>query len=164
MNCSPTLTAEEFKTIHNALCELRSVHERLCGVVREPITDKMAAAIRAMEQGLKGAYEQDNQSFDSKNSHYESVAKELGLRSIWSEYDVSNLSDRHPYEGADRVVYKDHWGDKPVQCSINGHTWAALWVAADACIRDSGDEHHVFIEQFRRKKGDPRTLYLTTGS
>jgi hypothetical protein len=83
---------------------------------------------------------------------------------VWSIFEVSNLSDRHPFEGADRVVYKDHWGNKTVSCSINGLTWAALYIAANACIRDSGDGHHIYIEQFKPAKDDPRTLILSTGS
>jgi hypothetical protein len=51
-----------------------------------------------------------------------------------------------------------------VSCSINGATWAALWVAANACIRDSGDDHHIFIEDFRPDPEDARTLLLSTGS
>jgi hypothetical protein len=164
MNCSPTLTADEFKTIHNALCDMRSVYQTLQGVVREPITDKLSNAISQMELGLANAYDEDNKAFDRKSEHYQSVSEELGLKSIWSVYEVDNLSDRHPFEGADRVVYKDHWGEKPVQCSINGLTWAALYVAADACIRDSGDKHHVYIETFTPDSNDPRTLILSTGS
>ncbi len=164
MNTSPTITAEDFKIIHNALCEMRSVYETIQGVVREPITDKLASAIREMETGLKDAYEQDNKAFDDKYTHYDNVKLNLDLSAIWSIYEVNNLSDRHPFEGADRVVYKDHWGNKPVSCSINGLTWAALYVAANACIRDSGDAHHVFIEQFKPAKDDPRTLILSTGS
>jgi hypothetical protein len=62
------------------------------------------------------------------------------------------------------VVYRNHWGKNPVSCSINGATWAALWVAANACIRDSGDDHHIFIEDFRPDPEDARTLLLSTGS
>ena len=165
MNCSPTLTAKEFSTIHNALCEMRSVYETLQGVVREPITDKLAHAIREMEAGLANAYEQDEKSFDAKYEHYEDVRGQLGLdNSVWSIFEVNNLADRHPFEGADRVVYKDHWGKRPVSCSINGLTWAALYVAANACIRDSGDSHHIYIEQFDIDKEDTRTLVLRTGS
>lgn len=164
MNCSPTLTAEEFKTIHNALWDLDNVTRQLEDVLKPELYVKLAKAASTIREGLAGAYEQDNKSFKTKSDHYEQVQKDLGVRSVWSVYEVDNLSDRHPFEGADRVVYKDHWGEKPVQCSINGATWAALYVAADACIRDSGDGHHVFIERFRPSKEDPKTLFLQTGS
>ena len=162
MNCNPTLTADEFKTVHNSLCELRSLASRMMHSMIK--VDEVERIIGQFEQGLKGAYEQDHVAFDTKFEHYRSVTEDLGLSTIWSIYEVDNLNDRHPYAGADRVVYKDHWGEKPVQASINGMTWAALYVAANACIRDSGDEHHIYIEQFRPSKDDPRTLILTTGS
>jgi hypothetical protein len=103
----------------------------------------------------------DETTFDRQYDHFHKVREELGLDTIWSIYEVADLNERHPYEGAKYVSYKDHWGNGVVTQAINGNTWAALYVAANACIRDSGDEHHVFIEDFR-KSGD--TLLLTTGS
>ncbi|MEY4331812.1 MAG: hypothetical protein RLZZ196_550 [Bacteroidota bacterium] len=165
MYCNPTLTAEEFKTIHNSLCDLDSVVQHLEEVLKPELYVKLARAASEIRQGLSGAYEQDSKSFDNKHDHYDDVRSQLGLNnSVWSIFEVDNLSDRHPFEGADRVVYKDHWGDKPVSCSINGATWAALYIAANACIRDSGDQHHIFIEQFKPAKDDSRTLILQTGS
>jgi len=104
-----------------------------------------------------------SQFTDAKFDHYDSVREELGLTSVWSIYEVDNLSDRHSFQGATKVHYKDHWG-KPVTKEIVGSTWAALYVAGNAAIRDSGDEHHVFIEHFVPDAIDPTTLYLTTGS
>jgi hypothetical protein len=164
MNCSPTLTAEEFKIIHNGLCELNGVAQHLEGVINPALVERLLHGVAEIQRGLDNAYNQDNQAFETKSSHYTQVQEELKLSSIWSEYDVNNMSDRHPFEGADRVVYKNHWGKEPVSCSINGLTWSALYVAADACIRNSGDNHHVFIEQFTPDKDDPRTLILSTGS
>lgn len=163
MNCSPTLTAEEFKTIHNALWELDSVIERTCGVINQELFEKLHKASKTIREGLKGAYEQENQAFETKSNYYGRIQEELGLRAIWSIYEVDNLSEPHPFEGATKVVYKNHWG-KPVSKTINGATWAALYVAADACIRDSGDNHHVFIEHFEPIKGSDFELNLSTGS
>ncbi len=153
MNCSPTLTAEEFKILHNSLYYLDCIGN-----------EKVSELVETIRGALKGAYAQDNQAFQRKNDHYDRIRSELGLQTTWSIYEVDNLSDRHPFEGADRVVYRDHWGDRPVSKSINGLTWAALYLAADACIRDSGDGHHSFIEGFCPDANDPRTLILSTGS
>lgn len=165
MYCNPKLTAEEFKTIHNGLWHLENAISQLKDILKPELYVKLAQGASEIRRGLSGAYEQDRQASDTKYKHYRDVGKELGLtNSTWSAYEADNLSDCHPYAGANRVVYKDHWGDKPVSCSINGSTWAALWVAADACIRDSGDEHHVYIEQFTISQADPGTLILSTGS
>jgi hypothetical protein len=144
------LTAKEFETIHNALWYL--------GQVDKPEVQSLVEEIRG---ALKGAYEQEQAIKDRRYDHYSQVKTDLGLDTIWSVTEVDNLSDNHPYEGAKYVSYKDHWGNGVVTTAINGNTWAALYVAANACIRDSGDEHHVYIEDFR-KSGD--TLLLTTGS
>lgn len=165
MNCSPTITAEEFKTIHNALWELDNVTLLLEDVLKPELYAKLAKAGSTIRKGLAGAYEQDSTAFKRKSDHYDSAKTQLGLKnSEWSIYEVDALEDRHSFEGATKVVYRDHWGQGPVECQINGSTWAALWVAADACIRDSGDEHHVYIEFFRRSEENPEVLYLTTGS
>jgi hypothetical protein len=145
-----SLTAKEFETIHNALWYL--------GQVDKPEVQSLVEEIRG---ALKGAYEQEQAIKDRRYDHYSQVKTDLGLDTIWSVTEVDNLSDNHPYEGAKYVSYKDHWGNGVVTQAINGNTWAALYVAANACIRDSGDEHHVYIEDFR-KSGD--TLLLTTGS
>lgn len=165
MNCNPTLTAEEFKTIHNALCELDSVTRQLEDVLNPGLFVKLVRAGSTIRTGLAGAYKQDDDAFSRKSRHYNEAKALLDLRhSEWSIYEVDNLSDRHPFEGADRVVYRDHWGKRPVSVSIQGLTWAALWVAANAAIRDSGDDHHVYIESFEPDAEDPRTLVLSTGS
>lgn len=155
MNCDTyTLTNEEFKNLHNALWEIG----------RSEDSNVQALVEKIRETALKNAYEQDTKSFEQKNQHYNCIRDELGLQAIWSIYEVKNLSERHNFADAQRVVYKDHWGKKTVECQINGLTWAALYVAADACIRDSGDGHHVFIEFFGPSKDDPKTLILQTGS
>jgi hypothetical protein len=162
---NPTLTAEEFKTIHNGLCELESAVQRLEQVINPELYKRLAHGASEIRQGLARAYQEDNTIMDRKWAHYQDVGQQLGMDdTVWSVYQVDNLADRHPYEGADRVVYKDHWGKNPVSCNITGSTWSALWIAAKACIRDSGDDHHVFIEDFKPDAEDPRTPILSTGS
>jgi hypothetical protein len=78
-------------------------------------------------------------------------------------YEVDNLSDSHPFEGVTKVIYRAY-GSGDHEVAINGGTWAALYVAADALIRDSGDEHHSFIEGFTQSSIDPTILFLSTGS
>jgi len=145
-----SLTAKEFETIHNALWYL--------GQVDKPEVQSLVEEIRG---ALKGAYEQEQAIKDRRYDHYSQVKKDLGLDAIWSVTEVDNLSEPHPYEGVKYVTYKRFWGEGIVTQAIHGNSWAALYVAANACIRDSGDDHHVFIEDFR-KSGD--TLLLTTGS
>lgn len=164
MNCAPTLTAEEFKTIHNAVCELDSLVFRLEEVLKPELYSKLARARDNIRAGLASAYEQDHEAFDRKHKHFDDVKAHLGLKnSEWSIYEAEDLSERHPYGEVDAIVYDQHWGEKDIAVKVTGLTWAALWVAADACVRDSGDSHHVFIEGFYPIQGT-RNLRMVTGS
>jgi hypothetical protein len=164
MNISPTLTLEEFKKVHNGLCDLRHACDRLENVLHPEMYQLLIKAKNLIRDGLNGVYEQEEREYNRKNSHYESVKKELGLSTAWSMLEVDNLYGPHTFSDADRVVYRHHWGPKPVQASIKGNTWAALWRAADECIKTSDDNHHIFIENFTVEDDDYRTLILSTGS
>jgi len=153
MNCNPTLTAEEFKVIHNTLWDLE--YRGLDGKVG-------AERIRA---ALKGAYEQDNQAFDQKHAQYRHWQEHHGLKSIWSLYQVESMTQLHDYGDAEYVVYDEHWGNGgEVVRRIEGHDWLSLYRAADAAIRASGDGHHCFIEAFTPIADKPGHLRLHTGS
>ena len=105
-----------------------------------------------------------SQFTDAKFDHYNAVKNELALSTSWSIYEVEDLYAEHPFANAKQIVYQDHWGKESVSTDINGNTFAALYVAADNCIGQSQDQHHVFIEHFVPDAPDPTTLYLTTGS
>ena len=153
MNCNPTLTAEEFKVIHNTLWDLE--YRGLDGKVG-------AERIRA---ALKGAYEQDNQAFDQKHAQYRHWQEHHGLKSIWSLYQVESMTQLHDYGDAEYVVYDEHWGNGgEVVRRIEGHDWLSLYRAADSAIRASGDTHHCFIEAFTPIADKPGHLRLHTGS
>ena len=159
-----TLHSEDFKTVHNTLCELREIEMRLNEVLSADMVDRLHRVVKGFEQGLANAYEQDNAAFEDKMEHYSAVQSELGLGSIWSIFTVEDLNQPHPYAAAVEICYRDHWGDEPVYETIPGPTWRDLYVAADRCIRRSGDGHHVFIESFQTVADQPHQLRLTTGS
>jgi len=148
MNTAVTLTAAEFRQIHNALClaSNRSIEETV-DIIRE---------------ALQGAYAQDDAAFDRKHSHYRTVQEKHGLKSTWSLYEVEDMDSPHPYPGSSFVIYNNHWGHKPMHAAVWGPNWTDIYKAADACIQESGDGHHVFIEAFELKNGNE--LHLITGS
>jgi hypothetical protein len=100
--------------------------------------------------------------FDTKFDYYETVREELGLSAIWSIYEIDNLSDRHPYEGVKFLTYNDFSG-KNITVEINGLTYAALFVAANAVLTRA-NTHHNFIEAFTPNSKNPEILELHTGS
>jgi hypothetical protein len=163
MNCNPTLTAQEFKNVHNGMCELASIIGQLEDTIHPSLLKKLLKAQTQIADGLKGAYEQDDKAFETKHEHYDSVRTDLGLQTVWSIYEIDNLNDRHPYEGAKQVVYKEYSTGRDIVVEINGSTYAALYVAANFAILQA-DTHHSFIEHFQQSSISPELLFLSTGS
>jgi hypothetical protein len=100
---------------------------------------------------------------DEKFDYYNQVREDLGLDSVWSIFEVENLSERHPFVGATKVIYRAY-GSGDHEVTIEGDTWKSLYIAADTLIRDSGDGHHIFIEDFKQSSINPEILFVTTGS
>jgi len=144
MNSSVTLTAEEFKQIHNALCFAPN--------------KGLEATVTAIREALKNAYAQDEAVFDRKMDYFRRFQQENKLETIWSIYELDEhgfLQD-HPYPDTAFVCYQG--GHVPVF----GSTWGDIYRAADWAIRNSGDQHHIFIEAFDLRNGNE--LHLVTGS
>lgn len=143
----PTLTADEFKVIHNALCYARA--------------DNVEETVAAIRGALARAYAEENSTFDGKWDHFSAVQEAEGFVSVWSDYDVNNMDSLHPYP-ADSVVVYETYESEPVRSPVKGPTWRDLYRAADCAIRSSGDRHHIFIEGFRLEAGNE--LHMWTGS
>ena len=144
MNTSVTLTADEFKQIHNALCFAPN--------------KGLEATIDAIRAALAGAYQQEEQDFDHKMDYYSRFKADNKLEAIWSMYEIEEhgfLRD-HPYPSDAFVCYQG------AHVPVFGSTWGDVYRAADWAIRNSGDSHHIFIEHFELKNGNE--LHLVTGS
>jgi len=153
-----TLRGEDFKIIHNTLCDLRNLVSRM---ERSMIkTNEFDRIIEGFQMGLADAYEQDGSAFDRKTDYYNQFREDNGLKAIWSIFELEEhgFLYNHPWEGASVLVY----GRNTVK--IQGPTWADLYRAADVAIEESGDDHHCFIEGFGKYATDNSMLELTTGS
>jgi hypothetical protein len=155
---SVTISDSDFKTIHNALCDLRWAVDAMDHSIIK--TERFENIVAQFEQGLKGAYAQDNDAFDRKHDYYYMFQQDNGLKAIWSIFSLPEhgfLRD-HPWQGAKVLVYKG------ATAQILGQTWGDLYRAADQVIERSGDQHHIFIEAFGKYATDNSMLTLTTGS
>jgi len=158
-----TLQAEDFKTIHNTLCELRGLAQGMNH--RMVKVEEVERIIESFEQGLADAYRQDEDSFGEKMDYFREFQADNDLQAIWSLYElpVHCFLQPHPYPSDAFVVYRDHWGDgaKDKHYPVLGTTWGDVYRAADLAIRESGDGHHIFIEGFNVKGNE---LHMYTGS
>jgi hypothetical protein len=76
----------------------------------------------------------------------DAIAQEHGIESsVWSMWNFRDFT-AIPFPGITRMKYDGSWGEP---CGTNvpeNATWLDLWKAADALIKKSGDDHHIFIE------------------
>lgn len=160
-----TLDKKQWRELHNALCSA----EREAGSLFAVLKDGGAGldALKSVRDALAPAYAQDEETFDRQMGYFDSFRQENQLSSIWSIYELSapgGFLEKHPYPGATHVLYKDHWGDNEIVQTIDGDTWADLYRAADQAILRSGDQHHIYVESFRKADDKPGYLTLSTGS
>jgi len=103
-------------------------------------------------------------------AHFErcsALSDENNFYSVWSIYEVDDFTVT-PFPNAKSMNYKNdkYWSgvDKDITVNLTGLTWLNLWRTADALIADSGDQHHIFIEDIRPSADDASILELFTGS
>ena len=155
---SVTLSGRDFTTIHNTLCDLRGVVQKMTHSMVK--VEEVQRIVEQFESGLRDAYAQDNSTFDRKCAYFQEFKRENGLSAVWSIFDLDEhgfLFD-HPWEGAETVTYQGQ------TVPILGTTWADLYRAADRVIELSEDQHHIFIEHFYPVEGRSHQLRLSTGS
>jgi len=102
--------------------------------------------------------------FDVKFDYFEKIKTDARFKSAWSIYEISSMYELSGLE-AENLTYEDHWGKCSIMIPLPGGNlkWWDLWCAADKAIIQSQDEHHIFIEDFK-KSIDGKTLFLRTGS
>jgi hypothetical protein len=153
-----TLRGEDFKTIHNTLCDLRGLVQRMeRSMIKVEEFDRI---IEGFQMGLKDAYEQDGSAFDRKHDYYNQFREDNGLSTIWSIFNIDEgeFFNLHPWQGAKEIRYHE------TSAPIKGPTWGDLYRAADEVMKRSGTHHH-FIEGFQpHTEGNNSVLWLSTGS
>lgn len=102
----------------------------------------------------------DDSDTDALFDWLSTIAGENNLSSVWSMMDIRDFT-AVPFPDVTRLEYDGGWGEAGGVDLPPHATWLDLWKAADALIANSGDDHHVFIEEFELVEGD---LYLHTGS
>lgn len=152
-----TLTADEFKEIHNALYDFRGLNNILEDAIKEQTYLKLRAVENRIRAALNGAYVQEAAIFKDKHRYYDGVQAEKKFNSCWSIYEAGVLNREHPYQGAKYMSYLNQCVD------IKGPQWIDLWEAADWLIKKSND-YHIYIEGFEQTEINPEMLFLTTGS
>jgi hypothetical protein len=141
------LSAEDFKNLHNGKCELFHAVQQLDGVLNDSLLERLRSGLRLVDAGLASAYQQEQTADEIRHAAIDAARKDKGFKTEWSmdNFDFAATVDPKPKQ----VLYRNHWGSMPVRVGVKGDTWLDMWAAADTAIRNSGDDHHIFIEGLR---------------
>lgn len=163
MNYSPTLTAEDFKRVHNGKCKLHSVLQMLRPVVKDSLVGELERAIEEIDAGLAAAYAAEDAEFNRKVQLYKRIAHDNELTSVWSIFEVEDFtSDDEPFPAATHLRYDGGFGKAvELELQVQPANWMELWRTADEAIKQSGDSHHIFIESLNLVDG---VVVLSCGS
>ena len=114
---------------------------------------------------------------DARRTKCDEIGKELGCSaSVWSmghgdSYHNRIINDDVFLEDIKEdipLIYSSYEGTVTVfvAASDRGITYRNLWIAADAAIKQSGNNHHIFVENAKLTTEDDGANYLTlyTGS
>lgn len=142
-----SLSKEDFRTIHNALCDVRNAQSRLSDVINDSLSNQLSKAIVKFEEGLENIYQQDSKHFDDISEQASTIAKEYDLKTIWSMYDIDSLNNIYPHKAS---VLTKRYNGKTVEIPLEDrfYRYDELYVLVDKMIRELED-YHIFIEDLR---------------
>lgn len=154
-----SLSKEDFRNIHNALCDVRNAQSRLSDVLNDSLSNQLSKAIVKFEQGLENVYQQDSKHFDDISEQASTIAKEYDLKTIWSVYDIKSLQDVYPHKAS---ILSGRYNGKTVDIILEDrfYRYDELYVLIDKMIREL-DDYHIFIEDIRVRDNK---MYVITGS
>lgn len=158
-----TITREEYKDIHNGICELYSLKQLVTGVIHPDLVQKLNRAFDLLEKGYGSARKQENQEFDDKMNLFEEIRKLNGFRTVWSifDFDMKEGFTHRPGYTATQIMLESF------DCTVYGTlspnpNLLELWAAADKLVKQA-DDYHIFIEGFRQSE-DGKFLSVCLGS
>lgn len=152
----------EIKVTQEALKKLMDLQYKFHSL--ESKLEHMSPQVKAEFKELSGAVhelfkphrEQEDNAYSLKSAMLDKLQDEHGFKSIWSISEVADMNaifgyvEAVEYEGNTEIVGTEV-------------TWLQLWAIADRLIKQSGDFHHIFVENFHKKNGDI-VHKLVTGS
>ena len=155
------ITSDEIKDIHNGLCRLGNMIDRLQDALSHHTINELRRAKSEIEIGFKSVRDQREDRWDEANGFFEKTREELKYTSVWSIYEKYDEMHKIAFfleEGS--VLVHDNFS---VPLPAGSRTWFDMWKAAEEAIFAVGDDH-IFIESFTQSSINPKIILLGTGS
>jgi len=156
-----SITSDQISKLHNAYWLINNEIEQLEEVLRSDKIVALRKAVSIFSEAYIPLMEEKDKEWDRRNSYYDDLRENHKFRSVWSIYDVVSFQANSGIEG---TVLKYGKVNIPMKKDTMTMciTWLDMWKYADQAIKESEDEHHLFIERFY-DRGDG-VIELITGS
>lgn len=155
------ITSDEIRDIHNGLCRLGNMINRLEDALSPFVIVDLRKAKSEIEKGFKSARDQSDEAWNEANRYFEKNREALKYTSVWSMYEKYDEMHKIAFfleEGS--VLVHDNFS---VPLPAGSRTWFDMWKAAEEAIFAVGGDH-IFIESLTRSSINPKIILLGTGS
>lgn len=149
------LTPEQYKELNSIYPKFHSVISVLEKTVKPEIVAEIVEMQQTFYKVFADKWKSEDEAFDKNYQALSEIADANGLESIWSvsEVPATDLDKVFTKEKKVIITYSS-WGN-PVEYVLENKgdkqiTWLEMWRVADKVIKMSGDDHHVFVEAFRK--------------
>lgn len=156
-----SINHDEARKLDRAVWAINSVVKALEDYLHPEVIKELMQAKKYIKEGMASINDQRQKEFDYKYKMFSKHQEANKLRSTWSIYEIESLDDDSGIM-ASKLVYDGGWGKKvEAELPREAITYARLWEIADRLIKESGDNQHVFIEEFLQKDD---VVFLHCGS
>lgn len=163
-NNNIAIDREQQMNLHNARCYFLQFKEKYSEVFGKEVVRDFNQAMKYFLEAHNPIREIEDKRSEDRFEHYEAMRKYYGLSAVWSMIEYDRLDD-----STDRDVKTIKYHDIIIPVVKRPEhpwlRWTDVYEACDKAIKESGDEHHIFIEYLHREDTDPEGQYtLSTGS
>lgn len=139
-----TITSKQLTDLHNGKCGLYFLQQWINENFKEdsPAVTRINDAMKLMAPVISQLMEEKDKLQEILDGKMDKVRKSQNLSSIWSVSFTKKFNNS--WRGK-TVTYCGHSIVIPDNVEVNAET---MYVIGDKLISESGDSHHIFIEDF----------------
>lgn len=157
-----TLSKKDFDLLTSMYPNISALKQHLEGVVHPKYTKEIELIEKKMETVFSPFWKEEDKAYDKNYKELSKISDKNKFRSAWSITEVSATQMNDDFTSP--VKQLSYQGQVITYDSPQTFSWLEMWKEADKIIRMSGDEHHIFIEDFHADKKNPGHYSLSTGS
>ena len=145
------MKSEDYKSLDKAYVELTSVIRSLEGCIHPDLVKRLKDASDGVASIMKPVWEKEEDLMDNAITGFDKIQTENKFKSVWSMWDEVSPAEMEGGKECDlqikEIIYDASFGNNKLTHKVDkALSWLEVWNVCDKLIMQSGDLHHVFIE------------------